>query len=140
MAGDDIPADQRDDILGRLQAAAGPQVTQAGHKHHRGATACDVVADPPLRAAEIAGCLAKKHRRRMAGARRMVCWGAHMFIAFGFPGLRFRRQVQRRRGHKPHWSTSQPEQNPGNRLPRGLERLLALTGTPVNAACGPGFA
>ena len=75
------PADQRDDIPGRLQAAR--QASHAGHKHHQGAAACDVVADPPLRAAEIAGFLDRRHRTGITGMRRMVCWGAHPFITFG---------------------------------------------------------
>jgi len=81
VAGDDIPADQRDDIPGRLQAAR--QVSHAGHKNHQGAAACDVVADPPLRAAEIAGFLDRRHRTGITGVRRMVSWGAHPFITFG---------------------------------------------------------
>jgi hypothetical protein len=41
-------------------------------QHHQGAAACDVVADPPLRAAEIAGFLDRRHRAGITGARRMV--------------------------------------------------------------------
>jgi hypothetical protein len=61
----------------------------------------------------------------MTGARRMVCWGAHAFIAFGiWPGcgaqVRSRlcldmAYVSRGRGHEPHWPALRPGQNPGNR-------------------------
>jgi hypothetical protein len=61
----------------------------------------------------------------MTGARRMVCWGAHAFIAFGiWPGcgaqVRSRlcldmAYVSRGRGHEPRWPALRPGQNPGNR-------------------------
>ena len=66
------------------ETVAGPQVTHARHKHHQGAGACDVVADPPLRTAEVTGFPDSRHGAGMAGARRMVRCGAHAFIAFGF--------------------------------------------------------
>src|SRR5580704_822620 len=66
------------------ETVASPQVTHARHKHHQGAGACDVVADPPLSTAEITGFLDSRHGAGMAGARCMVRCGAHAFIAFGF--------------------------------------------------------
>jgi len=74
------------------ETVPGPQVTHAGHQHHQRAVACDVVADPPLRAAEITGFPDRSHGTGMAGARRAVRRGAHAFIAFGFqPGFGTRR-------------------------------------------------
>ena len=102
---------------------------------------------PPFRAGQIAGLLDRRHRAGIAGARRMVRWGAHAFITFGICsgfGTSGRR-VQPGKRRKPHRPAPQPTRNPRIRASLRLGRLFWLcreaseccyTGTPVGSKCG----
>jgi len=68
---------------GSEKAVPGPQITHARHQHHQSPVTRDVVADPPLRAAEIAGFQNGRRGAGLAAARRTVR-GAHALITFGF--------------------------------------------------------
>src|SRR5581483_6919117 len=75
------------------ETVAGPQVTHARHQDNQQAVAGEVVADPSLGAAEIAGFLDGRHGTGLADACRLVRRAAHAFIAFGL-SARLRHQAR----------------------------------------------